>query len=115
MKVGTGRVVALGSIFYEHRRLLRILPVDSSTSDNAVASAMSRADLQAYLVSEAKAGRQVSYVFTEFPSNPILVCVDLRRLRELVSHPIQVANLFAYRLSHGKVEYSIRDTEKQAA
>lgn len=30
-------------------------------------------------------GGKCSYVFTEFPSNPILVSVDLIRLRKLVS------------------------------
>jgi cystathionine gamma-synthase len=39
-------------------------------------------DFEKYLES----GGQCSYVFTEFPSNPILVSVDLMRLRKLVSH-----------------------------
>jgi cystathionine beta-lyase/cystathionine gamma-synthase len=38
-----------------------------------------------WLAGERAAGRKVGYVFAEFPSNPILVSVDLRRLREVVS------------------------------
>lgn len=39
-------------------------------------------------------GGQCSYLFTEFPSNPILVSVDLIRLRTLVSAPWSNVNKF---------------------
>lgn len=40
---------------------------------------------EAWLEEEATAGRDVSYVLTEFPNNPLLASVDLRRLKKLVS------------------------------
>lgn len=39
-------------------------------------------DFEKYL----RSGGKCSYVFTEFPSNPILASVDITRLRKLVSH-----------------------------
>jgi cystathionine beta-lyase/cystathionine gamma-synthase len=45
-------------------------------------------ELEEWLEEEKVAGRKVAYIFTEFPSNPILVSLDLRRLRGIVSdHP----------------------------
>jgi cystathionine gamma-synthase len=39
---------------------------------------------ESWLEAETKAGRTVSYVFVEFPSNPLLASADLHRLRKLV-------------------------------
>jgi cystathionine gamma-synthase len=39
--------------------------------------------LEAFLLEESEAGRRVQAVWTEFPSNPLLVSSDLKRLRQL--------------------------------
>jgi cystathionine gamma-synthase len=41
--------------------------------------------LEAWLEEETREGRKVSYLFVEFPSNPLLCSVDLRRVKSLVS------------------------------
>ncbi|KAK1973085.1 cystathionine gamma-synthase [Colletotrichum sublineola] len=40
-------------------------------------------DFESWLDDEAAAGRDVSYIITEFPSNPLLASIDIRRLKKL--------------------------------
>jgi cystathionine gamma-synthase len=85
MQVRNGPAVPLGSIF--HHTFHIFTELQSGLKHFADLSAASKAyeELEAYLEDEAKQGRKISYVFLEFPSNPILVSADLPRLRALVS------------------------------
>jgi cystathionine gamma-synthase len=49
-------------------------------------------EFEVWLEAEHHAGRGVSYLFVEFPSNPLLISVDLRRLKELVRDFLRPAN-----------------------
>ncbi|EGS19096.1 uncharacterized protein CTHT_0057200 [Thermochaetoides thermophila DSM 1495] len=78
-----GSVVVLGSVFHSSYHLFgdeasgggmkHIGAVDSEGSGLE--------ELEAYLEGERLAGRRVGYIFAEFPSNPILVSLDLERVR----------------------------------
>ncbi|KAL2183811.1 PLP-dependent transferase [Thermothelomyces heterothallicus CBS 203.75] len=82
---GKGTVVVLGSVFHNTWHL--------ATENEAGMKHFGRCDpdddvmdaLEAWLEGEKAAGRKVAYVFAEFPSNPILVSVDLVRLREVTN------------------------------
>ncbi|KAH6854205.1 pyridoxal phosphate-dependent transferase [Chaetomium sp. MPI-CAGE-AT-0009] len=80
---GPGRVVVLGSVFHNTYHLLGeseggMKHFGQCDADSGVMEA-----LEEWLEGEKVAGRKVGYIFAEFPSNPILVSVDLRRLREV--------------------------------
>ncbi|KAF7355569.1 putative cystathionine gamma-synthase protein [Mycena sanguinolenta] len=81
--VRKGPVVALGALFHGTYHLLSEFPDGFKHFGQCNAQSGVADKLEAYLQEEAKAGRKVSYIFVEFPSNPILVSVDLKRLRQL--------------------------------
>ncbi|KAJ6515593.1 pyridoxal phosphate-dependent transferase [Mycena sanguinolenta] len=82
MQTRKGSVVGLGAIFTSTYRLFVETPgFKHFGACDAQSGVMDK--LAAYLQTEAGAGRKVSYIFAEFPSNPILVSVDLKRLRQL--------------------------------
>ncbi|KAK0618031.1 pyridoxal phosphate-dependent transferase [Bombardia bombarda] len=82
--VREGAVVALGSLFQSTWYLFveegekGFKHFGECDEGSGVMDALER-----YLMDEVKEGRRISYVFVEFPSNPILVSVNLKRLREL--------------------------------
>ncbi|KAK4157851.1 pyridoxal phosphate-dependent transferase [Chaetomidium leptoderma] len=80
---GGGTVVVLGSVFHNTYHLFEegeggMKHFGRCDGESGVMEA-----LEAWLEGEKVAGRRVGYVFVEFPSNPILVSVDLIRLREV--------------------------------
>ncbi|KAH8898069.1 PLP-dependent transferase [Thozetella sp. PMI_491] len=83
LKVRPGTVVALGSIFHNTYHLLAEAPRGLKHFGECDAKSGVMDKLEAYLASEAKEGRAVSFVLVEFPSNPILISVDLKRLKKL--------------------------------
>lgn len=91
---GRGTVVVLGSVFHNTWHL--------ATENEGGMKHFGRCDpdsgvmeaLEAWLEEEKAAGRKVAYVIAEFPSNPILVSVDLVRLREVVSF-FSLSSLFS--------------------
>ncbi|KAJ7241922.1 pyridoxal phosphate-dependent transferase [Mycena haematopus] len=83
MQVRKGPVVALGAIFHSTYHLFVEVPEGFKHFGQCDAQSGVMDKLEAYLQAEAEAGRKVSYIFSEFPSNPILVSVDLKRLRQL--------------------------------
>ncbi|KAM0280378.1 hypothetical protein ACHAQH_004091 [Verticillium albo-atrum] len=77
-----GTVVVLGVVFHSTLHWLseasphgykQFGPVDSAGLDA----------FEAWLEEETAQGRDVTYVLTEFPSNPLLVSIDLRRVQAL--------------------------------
>ncbi|EAQ92846.1 hypothetical protein CHGG_01081 [Chaetomium globosum CBS 148.51] len=79
-----GTVVVLGSVFHNTYHLFLeneggMKHFGQCDADSGVMEA-----LEAWLEGEKVAGRKVGYIFAEFPSNPILVSLDLRRLRQIV-------------------------------
>lgn len=83
---GAGTVVVLGSVFHNSFHLFRESDGGMKHFGRCDAASGVMDALEEYLEGERRAGRPVAYVFAEFPSNPILVSVDLQRLRELVSN-----------------------------
>ncbi|KAK4248466.1 vacuolar transporter chaperone 4 [Corynascus novoguineensis] len=82
---GPGTVVVLGSVFHNTWHLAEENPggmkhYGRCDPDSGVMEA-----LEVWLEGEKVAGRKVAYIFAEFPSNPILVSVDLKRLREVAN------------------------------
>ncbi|KAK4240781.1 vacuolar transporter chaperone 4 [Achaetomium macrosporum] len=80
---GAGTVVVLGSVFHNTFHLYKeseggMKHFGRCEGESGVIEA-----LDSWLEGEKVAGRKVGYIFAEFPSNPILVSVDLRRLREV--------------------------------
>lgn len=90
---GGGTVVVLGSVFHNTYHLLEEGEGGMKHFGRCDGGSGVMEALEEWLEGEKKAGRRVAYVFVEFPSNPILVSVDLRRLREVVSHPFPLAAL----------------------
>ncbi|KAK3341677.1 pyridoxal phosphate-dependent transferase [Lasiosphaeria hispida] len=82
MRVRPGTVVALGGVFHSSWHLF-----DESEGGfkhfGRCDDGTALDELEVWLEGEKTAGRTVSFVFVEFPSNPILVSVDLERLRQL--------------------------------
>ncbi|KAL2016534.1 hypothetical protein VTK56DRAFT_3428 [Thermocarpiscus australiensis] len=78
-----GAVVVLGSVFHNTWHLFSENEDGFKHFGRCDARSGVMEALEAYLAAEREAGRKVAYVFAEFPSNPILVSVDLRRLREV--------------------------------
>ncbi|KAF7355565.1 Pyridoxal phosphate-dependent transferase [Mycena sanguinolenta] len=82
MQLRKGPAVGLGAIFTSTYFLLGEIPgFKHFGACDAQSGVMDK--LEVYLQAEAEAGRKVSYIFAEFPSNPILVSPDLKRLRQL--------------------------------
>lgn len=80
-----GTIVALGSIFHNTWHLFNDSPEVFKHFGACDASGNALEELESYLQGEAKDGRKISFVFLEFPSNPILVSADLNKLHRLVS------------------------------
>ncbi|KAK0731798.1 cystathionine gamma-synthase [Lasiosphaeris hirsuta] len=82
MRVRPGTVVALGAIFHSSWHLF-----DESEGGfkhfGRCDDGTALDELEVWLEGEKTAGRTVGFLFVEFPSNPILVSVDLKRLRQL--------------------------------
>lgn len=81
----SGTVLVLGAVFHSTWHLFEESPGGLKHFGDCSASSGVLDKVEEYLEAEAKEGRKISYAFTEFPSNPILVSVDLKRLRQLVS------------------------------
>ncbi|KAF7355617.1 putative cystathionine gamma-synthase protein [Mycena sanguinolenta] len=81
--VRKGPVVALGALFHGTYHLLSEFPDGFKHFGQCNAQSGVTDKLEPYLQEEAKVGHKVSYIFVEFPSDPILVSVDLKRLRQL--------------------------------
>lgn len=78
-----GTILVLGSIFHNTWHLFEEAPggIKHFGACDAASGVMDR--LEAWAASHYKQGRTISYAFLEFPSNPILVSADLKRLRLL--------------------------------
>lgn len=83
---GGGTVVVLGSVFHNTFHLFEEGEGGMKHFGRCDGGSGVMEALEGWLEGEKLAGRRVGYIFAEFPSNPILVSVDLRRLRELVSY-----------------------------
>jgi cystathionine gamma-synthase len=83
-----GTVVFVGSVFQNTFRLLQEAPGGYKHFGKVDGEGRGLDELESYLESEAKEGKKISYLFVEFPSNPILVSADLNRLRRLVCFPL---------------------------
>lgn len=79
-----GTIVVLGAVFHNTWHLFDEAPGGMKHFGPCGADSGVMDKLEEYLEAEEKEGRTISYVFVEFPSNPILVSVDLKRLRLLV-------------------------------
>lgn len=76
-----GPVLVLGSVFHNTWHLFEETPGGMKHIGDARNSAWK--EVEKYLETLYKDGKTVSYVFVEFPSNPILVSTDLKRLRQI--------------------------------
>ncbi|KAJ6515582.1 pyridoxal phosphate-dependent transferase [Mycena sanguinolenta] len=83
MQVRKGPMVGLGAIFASTYHLFSDFPDGFKHFGACDAQSGVMDKLEAYLQAQAEAGRKVSYIFAEFPSNPILVSPDLKRLWHL--------------------------------
>lgn len=80
-------LLVLGSIFHNTFHLFEESPGGMKHVGACDAPSSGMDTVEAYLEAHYKEGKTVSYAFLEFPSNPILVSADLRRLRKIVSYP----------------------------
>ena len=83
-KVQRGTTVVLGAVFHNSWHVFEEQSPEGFRHFGKCTSRGDLDELEAYLEGERVAGRRISYLFVEFPSNPILVSADLGRLRELV-------------------------------
>ena len=83
LKARKGAVVALGSIFHSTWHLFEEAPDGFKHFGPTGADSGVVGHLEEYIKGEKAAGRDISFVFVEFPSNPLLVSVDLKGLAEL--------------------------------
>lgn len=95
-----GAVLVLGSVFHSTFHLF-----DEAAGGMKHFGACDGASgvmdkIEAYLEEHYRAGNTVSYAFLEFPSNPLLVSADLKRLRQIVSsrHNLSLPPSFPLRL-----------------
>jgi len=77
-----GMVLVLGSIFHNTYHLFHEAPCGLQHFGQANGASNVMEQVEEWMEKEKKA---VSYCFVEFPSNPLLVSVDLKRLRQIVS------------------------------
>lgn len=84
LDVFPGKIVVLGAVFHSSWHLFEETADGAKQFGQCDASSNVVDELESFIKEEANAGRKISYVFTEFPSNPILVSVDLKKLRALV-------------------------------
>ncbi|KAK4192784.1 putative cystathionine gamma-synthase [Podospora australis] len=78
-----GKVVVLGSVFHNTYHLFEESEGGMQHFGRCDGTSNVMEELGAWLEAEKKGGRKPAYAFAEFPSNPILVSLDLKRLREL--------------------------------
>lgn len=84
-KVRPGTVVVLGSVFHNSWHVFEEETAEGELKHFGNVSTKEHLDvLEAWLEDEKTRGKGVSYMFVEFPSNPILVSADLVRLKGLV-------------------------------
>ncbi|KAK1986435.1 cystathionine gamma-synthase [Colletotrichum cereale] len=77
-----GSVAVLGVAFHSTLHYLQESSPDGYKHFGPV-DAKGLDDFESWLDDEAAAGRDVSYVITEFPSNPLLASIDVGRLKKL--------------------------------
>lgn len=82
-----GTVLVLGSVFHNTWHLFEEAPGGMKHFGACGAASGVMDKVEAYLEAHYGEGRTVSYAFVEFPSNPLLVSADLKRLRQIVSLP----------------------------
>lgn len=82
-------VLVLGSVFHNTFHLYEECPGGMKHFGACDAASGVMDKVEEYLEAHYQEGKTVSYVFLEFPSNPILVSADLKRLRQIVSPPPQ--------------------------
>nr|CDP23017.1 Putative cystathionine gamma-synthase [Podospora anserina S mat+] len=78
-----GEIVVLGSVFHNSYHLFEESPNGMKHFGSCDAKSNLFDELEKYLEGEKQKGGRPAYCFAEFPSNPILVSVDLVRLRKL--------------------------------
>lgn len=83
MRWRAGVVVPLGSIFHNTWNLQEQAPQGFKHFGGVDGASTGLDEMEAYLEGEAEEGRKISYAFVEFPSNPIMVTADVKRLRGL--------------------------------
>jgi hypothetical protein len=88
---GPATVVVLGSVFHSTYHLYEEREGGMKQFGRCDAESGVMEALESWLEGEKAAARKVGYIFVEFPSNPILVSVDLRRLREVVSYLLSLS------------------------
>ncbi|KUI57558.1 hypothetical protein VP1G_04889 [Cytospora mali] len=84
-----GTILVLGSVFHNTFHLYEEAPSGMKHFGQCDAASGVMDKVEEYLEAHYREGKTVSYVFLEFPSNPILVSADLKRLR-------QVADKYAF-------------------
>lgn len=80
-----GTVLVLGSIFHNTFHLFEEAAGGMKHFGACDGASGVMDKVEAYLEAHYRDGKTVSYVFLEFPSNPLLVSADLKRLRQIVS------------------------------
>lgn len=80
-----GTILVLGSIFHNTWHLFEEAPGGMKHFGACDAASGVMEKVEAFLEEHYSAGKTVSYVFLEFPSNPILVSADLQRLRDVTT------------------------------
>lgn len=76
-----GTILVLGSVFHNTFHLFEESPGGMKHFGRCDSASNVMDDVEAYLGAHYGQGGTVSHAFVEFPSNPILVSADLRRLR----------------------------------
>ncbi|KAK7714102.1 hypothetical protein SLS64_004199 [Diaporthe eres] len=77
----SGTILVLGSVFHSTWHLFDETPSGMKHIGDAGSGVID--NIEDYLGALYKDGKMVSYAFVEFPSNPILVSIDLKRLRQI--------------------------------
>lgn len=94
----TGTILVIGSIFHNTYHLFEEAPGGMQHFGAATATSGVLEKVEAYLSRHYGQGKTVSYLYIEFPSNPILVSADLVGLRALAdkySFPIVIDDTIA--------------------
>ncbi|KAJ4397235.1 hypothetical protein N0V93_001459 [Gnomoniopsis smithogilvyi] len=83
IKRDPGTILVLGSIFHNTWHLFEEAPGGMKHFGACTAASGVMDDLEQWAQAHYNEGKTISYAFVEFPSNPILVSVDLKRLRDI--------------------------------
>lgn len=92
-----GTVVVLGSVFHNSWHVFEEESPNGFKHFGKCETTEELDEIEQWLHQEQKEGRGVSYLFVEFPSNPLLVSVDLGRLGGWVSFLLS-QSFFLYRV-----------------